>query len=336
MSIPRKTAARGRRTTRGTSRGADVVAQLQAIERAGGSGTVRIPREGTLDVTNLDKVYFPESGHTKGDVMRYYAAMARAILPVMKDRPLALKRFPNGIAGESFFQQKAPPKVPDGVRVERVRTEEQGDQPRLIGGNLTTLLYVVQLGAIQIDAWHSRIGRLRYADYAIVDLDPGPGAPFARVVQVARWVGDAMDALGVHGFPKTSGATGIHIYLPLPPRTPDETALALAQRIAERVTTEHPRETTTARGVEARGESTVYVDFLQNAIAKTVAAAYSVRPRPGATVSTPLEWGELDASLDPRRFTIDTVPERVREKGDLWAAAMKRRNTGAKVTLSVE
>jgi bifunctional non-homologous end joining protein LigD len=263
--------------------------------------------------------------------MRYYAQVAPYLLPAIEDRPLVLKRFPNGITGQSFYQQKAPDEAPDVVRVETIRNEQNIEQRRIIGGDLATLLYTVQLGAVSVDPWHGRVGALELADYTILDLDPGPRATFARVVEVARWVKEELDRLALHGIAKTSGSTGMHIFVPLPSDTPEEAALLVAQLIATRVAEAHPREATIERSVKARPPAAVYVDYLQNIRAKTVAGVYAVRARPGATVSTPLEWSELTSSLDPRDFTIESVPERIARVGDLWGAAMRKKNSLQKV-----
>lgn len=331
-----KTAGSRSGTGRGGGAAGDVVAQLERFQEEGGSGTLNLGSGRTLDVSSLGKVFFPKDGFTKGDLMRYYATVAPYILPAIADRPLVLKRFPNGIAGPSFYQQKAPDEAPDAVRVETIRNEENVEQRRVVGGDLATLLYTVQLGAVSVDPWHGRVGALEFADYTILDLDPGPRATFARVVEVARWVHDEMDRLGLQGIAKTSGSTGIHIVIPLPPKTPEEAALLVAQLIATRVAEAHPREATIERSVKARPPAAVYVDYLQNIRAKTVAGVYAVRAKPGATVSTPLRWDELTSSLDPRGFTIETVPGRIQRVGDLWSKAMARRNSLAGVLDSVK
>ena len=311
---------------KGRADGDAVVAQLREIEDRGGAGTVMLGRGSRLEVSNLGKVYFPDEGYTKGDLMRYYAGMAPFILPVIADRPLVLKRYPNGIAGKFFFQQNAPDDAPESVRVEMVEREQGERVPRIVGGDLATLLYTVQLGCIAVDPWHGRVRSLDYADYTILDLDPGPRAPFSRIVEVARWVREELDALGLHGALKTSGSRGLHIYVPMPPRTPGDAALLVAQIIATRVADRHPKEATIERAVKARPAGAVYVDYMQNVRGKSVAAAYSVRAKQGATVSTPLEW-KLDAEIDPHEFTMVTVPERVARVGDLWAPAMRVKNS---------
>jgi bifunctional non-homologous end joining protein LigD len=303
------------------------VAQLEEIEHGGGDGTVELVRGTTLSVSSLGKVFFPRDGITKGDVMRFYARVEEAILPVMRDRPLVLKRYPDGIEGQSFYQQKAPDKVPPAVRAETIRNEQGEQQRRLIGGDLATLLYIVQLGAVSVDPWHSRVPKLELADFTILDLDPGPKAPFSRVVEVAKLVHEELEALELTAVAKTSGSSGMHIVIPLRPGVSDETAVLSAQLIATRVATRAPSIATIERSVSARPAGTVYVDYLQNIRAKTVAAAYAVRARPGAPVSTPLEWKEIDSALDPRDFTIATVPERLRRRGDIWARVMRKGNS---------
>jgi bifunctional non-homologous end joining protein LigD len=301
--------------------------QLSAIEKKGGDGSLDLGGGEALKVSNLDKIFFPKEKFTKGDVMRYYTRIADFILPVAQDRPLVLKRFPNGINGESFYQQKASATTPSEVRVEVIETDSGEKQSRIIGGDLLTLLYTVQLGAISVDPWHSRVQSLQYADYTIIDLDPGPRANFGRVIQVARWAKDVIDGFGLNAAIKTSGSTGLHIYLPLPSRTPNEAATLVAQMIATKVADAHPKAATIERSVKARGAAMVYVDYLQNIQGKTVASAYSVRAKPGATVSTPLKWNEITDDLDPRAFHLGNAAERFEKMGDVWGEAMRKKNS---------
>jgi bifunctional non-homologous end joining protein LigD len=324
------------RSTRQTSKSApgrekvdtaSLLEQLTAIEEKGGEASLDFGRGKTLKVSNLDKVFFPKEKYTKGDVMRYYARIADFILPTVADRPLVLKRFPNGIDGESFYQQKASETAPAGVRVEIIETDGGEKQSRYIGGDLLTLFYTIQLGAISVDPWHSRVQSLEYADYTIIDLDPGPRANFGRVMQVARWAKEVIDGFGLNAAIKTSGSTGLHIYLPLPPRTPNEAATLVAQMIATKVVAAHPKESTIERFVKARGAATVYVDYLQNIQGKTVAGPYCVRAKPGAPVSTPLKWSELTDDLDPRNFDVTNAAERFEKIGDIWNEAMRKKNS---------
>jgi bifunctional non-homologous end joining protein LigD len=305
-----------------------IVAQLNAIQEDGGSGKLEISRGISIDVTNLGKTFFPKKKLTKGDLLRYYATVAPYVLPMMADRPLVLKRWPNGVndTAKAFFQQNAG-EVPDAVRTETIHTQGGSTNLRIVGGDLATLLYTIQLGAVSVDPWHSRVQSLDHADYTIIDLDPGPRAPFSRVVEVARWAKEVMDSLGLHGALKTSGSSGLHIYMPLPPETPNEAATLVAQIVATRVSEAHPKAATIERFVKARGAAQVYVDYLQNIIGKTVAGAYSARANADAMVSTPLEWDELTDDLDPREFTIETAPQRFAEVGDIWAKQMKKKNS---------
>ena len=304
-----------------------IMEQLSAIEEAGGAGTLDFGGRKTLKISNLDKIFFPKEKYTKGDVMRYYTRIADFILPTIQDRPLVLKRFPNGVNGESFYQQKASETTSPEVRVELIETDGGEKQRRIIGGDLLTLLYTIQLGAISVDPWHSRVQSLEHADYTIIDLDPGPRANFARVVQSARWAKEVIDGFGLHAAIKTSGSTGLHIYLPLPPKTPNEAATLVAQVIATKVANGHPKEATIERSVKARGAGTVYIDYLQNIQGKTVAGPYCVRAKPGATVSTPLEWIELTEDLDPRDFHLGNAADRFEKIGDIWNEAMRKKNS---------
>lgn len=323
----RGNARRASTATTRQRRTSEIIAQLTRIEQHSGSGILGLSSQRKLELSNLDKIFFPRARRTKGDLLRYYTRIAPWLLPAIADRPLVMKRFPNGVDGESFYQQKAPPDPPPIVRVEAVSDEGLTTQRRIIGGDLATLLYVVQLGAISIDPWHSRIGSIANADYAIIDLDPGPRSQFRRVVQVARWVHEELEAFGLHAVPKTSGASGMHIVLPLGTGTPNESARLVAELIATQVAERHPKETTVNRWVQSRPTSAVYVDFLQNIRGKTVASVYSARAEASATVSTPLRWTELTDDLDPRELTIDTVPDRVRSVGDLWGEGMRRKNS---------
>ncbi|HEY4733555.1 MAG TPA: DNA ligase D [Gemmatimonadaceae bacterium] len=323
---PKRASARTAGTAGSTFDKDALLSQLTEIEKKRGDGYIDLGRGKRLKVSNLDKVFFPKEKFTKGDVMRFYVRVADFILPTMQDRPLVLKRFPNGIDGESFYQQKASETTPPEVRVETI--QENGEKrPRYIGGDLLTLLHTIQLGAISVDPWHSRVQSLEYADYTIIDLDPGPRANFSRVIQIARWAKEVIDGFGLNAAIKTSGSSGLHIYLPLPPRTPNDAATLVAQVVATKVAQAHPKEATIERFVKARGAATVYVDYLQNIQGKTVAGAYCVRAKSGATVSTPLKWTELTDDLDPRDFHIGNAADRFEKIGDIWNEAMKKKNS---------
>lgn len=297
-----------------------VAGELRDIEASSGDGTLHLDDGTTLDVTSLGKPYFPAAGLTKGDLLRYYVRVAPLLLPRLADRPLVLRRHPRGAVGPSFFQQNAPPRVPRGVRVETIENAEGVRQRRFVGGGLATLLYLVQIGTISMDAWHERVGSFGVADYAVLDLDPGKNVPFTAVVEVARAVRDVLQAEGLAASLKTSGKRGMHVYLPFPDGAAEDDALALAKGLAEQVVERLPRLATVERSVRARPKRSVYVDYLQNIRAKPVAAPYCVRATPEATVSTPLRWEELTEGLEPGAFTIETVPARVEAIGDVWMA----------------
>jgi bifunctional non-homologous end joining protein LigD len=299
--------------------------RLLALEDARKDGEVELPGGVTLRVTNLAKIFWPELGITKGELLRYYVDVASMLLPAVDDRPLVMKRFPNGVDRQAFYQQRHPETPPSGVRREVLPPDvepihEDGPRDRLIGGSITTLLYMAQIAAISQDPWFSRVATPLDMDYAAIDLDPGDGTAFARVIDVGRWVKDELDAYGIPGVPKTSGSSGLHIYIPLPPGTSYETGQLLCQIIATHVASKHPRVATIERAVKKRPRGTVYVDYLQNILGKTLATAYSARASDYAGVSTPLDWTEVAPGLDPRAFTIRTAPERFRRVGDLWAA----------------
>jgi bifunctional non-homologous end joining protein LigD len=313
------------RTAHRASRAADPLDQLTDIERNGGDGQLTFPDGRTLRVSSLDKVYFPRDGVTKGDLMRYYATVAPILMPILVDRPLALKRYPEGIEGQSFFQQNAT-KYPPGVRVERITIEGGTRAPRFIGGDLLTLLYLVQLGAIAVHAWQSRVGSLDDADYSTIDLDPGEGVRFGRVVEIARMFGQRIRALGLRAALKTSGSRGIHIAIPLPPGTSYATSTRLAERLAEEIVEARPKLATLERHIENRPKGTIYLDVQQNARGKSVVSAYSVRARRGATVSAPLRWPELTGTLRLDRFTVRTMPRRLTRVGDVWGDVLRAGN----------
>ena len=314
-----RTTNRERRTSNAEPRTTELVDQLEALEHARRDGTLTLPDGDQLAVTNLHKVFWPKEKLTKGDLFRYYARVAPAILPAIADRPLVMKRFPNGIDAPPFYQHRAP-EVPAGIRTEVVSVV--AERAQIIGGALKTLMYTTQLAAISQDPWFSRVAHHEFADFAALDLDPSDDVPFARVLDVARWIHDELDALGAIGVPKTSGADGLHVYIPLPPRTPYEAGLLYCQIVATLVAHKHPKVATTERSVRARGKR-VYIDCLQNILGKTLAGAYSARASQYAGVSTPVAWKEIEEGFDRRDFTIRTVPARLADVGDLWAALRK-------------
>jgi bifunctional non-homologous end joining protein LigD len=302
-----------------------VVDQLHALENTRKDGTIALPDGSRIGVTNLAKPFWPKLKLTKGDLLRYYATVAPLILPVVADRPLVMKRFPNGVDDRvAFYQQRRQKEQPPvGVRIEALPDDldpvvEPGAE-RFIGGSLITLLYMTQLAAISQDPWFSRVQSPLDADFVALDLDPGEGATLAQVLDVARWVRDELASMNVPAVPKTSGSRGLHIYIPLQPGTSYESGQLFCQIVATVIAARHPKVATVERMVKKRRRGTVYVDFLQNILGKTLACAYSARASDFAGVSTPLTWDEVEAGVDPRDFTIVTAPARFREVGDLWA-----------------
>jgi bifunctional non-homologous end joining protein LigD len=302
-----------------------LVARLHALEDARRDGEIQLPGGGALRVTNLSKVFWPRLALTKGDLLRYYVEVSPFALPVIADRPMIMKRFPNGVEQHAFYQQRHPEAVPKGVRREVLDEDVdpidpgEGGRERLIGGSLITLLYMAQLAAISLDPWFSRVSGPLHQDFAAIDLDPGEGTPFARVLDVARWVKDELDRLKIPAVAKTSGASGLHIYIKLPKRTSYATGQLLCHLVATLVSSAHPKVATIERMVKKRPAGTVYVDYLQNILGKSLASAYSARASDFAGVSTPLTWAEVSKGVDPRDFTIRTVLARLRDTGDLWA-----------------
>jgi bifunctional non-homologous end joining protein LigD len=298
-------------------------AQLDDLEQRKKDGRLLLPDGDTLDVTNLQKVFWPEPKYTKGDLLRYYARIAPLILPVVDDRPLVMKRFPNGVQNQSFYQHRAPDVYPKGVRVEVV---PGADVPTMfVGGELKTLLYMAQLAAISMDPWFSTMRELDHADQVAIDLDPQPGATFNQILDVARWVRDELERLAVPAYPKTSGSEGLHIYIPLPHGSSYETGVLFCQIVATIVATKHSKVATIERMVRRRKDGTVYVDYLQNIPGKTLACAYSARASAFAGVSAPLSWDEIDEKIAPQDFTIKTIEARVREVGDPWEGIRTRK-----------
>jgi len=262
-----------------------------------------------LRLSNLDKVFWPADGYTKGDLLRYYEEAWPLLQPYLHDRPVVLTRYPDGIAGKSFFQKNAPDFTPEWVQTCHIE-----DNDYFICNDRETLLYVINSGCIPLHVWSARRTALERPDWIILDLDP-KGAPFRHVIQVARTVHVLLGDLDVPHFVKTSGQDGLHILLPLDGTLNHAEARMFAELLARVSAAELPEIATVARPLGARGGK-VYIDFLQNGFGKTIAAPFSVRPRAGAPVSTPLEWREVTARLDPTRFTMRIIPARFKKKPD--------------------
>jgi bifunctional non-homologous end joining protein LigD len=260
--------------------------------------------------TNLDKMFWPEEGLTKGDMVEYYRQIAPALLPYLKDRPIVLTRYPDGVHGKSFFQKDAPAFAPGWVRTERFFSEDaQRDVDVFICDDLETLLYLANSATIPLHVAASRIGRLGQPDWCLLDLDP-KDAPFVHVVEVALAIRTLCRELRLPSFVKTSGQSGLHVLVPLGGQCTFEQCRALAELLARTIAHDRPDRATVARPLgERRGR--VYIDHVQNGESRLMASPYCVRARPGAPVSTPLRWSEVTPALDPSRFTIRTVPARL-------------------------
>jgi bifunctional non-homologous end joining protein LigD len=282
------------------------------------------PDPASLSLKNLDKLFWPDEGYKKGDLVAYYRAVAPHMLHYLRDRPLVMTRFPDGIHGKSFFQQDAPPHIPAWFRRETVWSEESHKEIRyLVADDEASLLYVANLASIPIHVWSSRCATLHAPDWTILDLDP-KAAPFTDVVTVARAVHDLCDEIGLPSYIKTSGKSGLHVLVPLGRQCTYDQGRELALLIARVVCDRLPDKATLTRVIADRG-GRVYVDCFQNGHGRLLVAPLCVRPEPGAPVSTPLRWSEVTAKLDVRKFTIKTVPARLAKHGDPLAAVVDER-----------
>jgi len=282
-----------------------------------------------VKLSNLDKLFFPDEGITKGDLLDYYRAVAPVLLPHLRERPFTMRRYPDGAFGKAFFQKDAPKHMPDWIPRFRVRasTRESPPRSRWIEAPLVNdedaLLWMVNMGCIDLNTWYSRVDKPDRPDFVLFDLDPSPDVGFKETVRVALIVKQALDALGLVSFPKTSSAAGMHVLVPIERRYSYDDTRELSEIVANAIARTH-RGLATTEWTRAK-RSGVLIDSNQNGEGKTIASAYSVRPRPGAPVSTPLRWDEVNDALDPLAFTMDVVLERVRAHGDLFAGVLSRR-----------
>ncbi len=285
-----------------------------------------------LKFGNLSKVYWPDEGYTKRDMLNYYYQVAEFIMPYLKDRPLSLNRFPNGINGKSFYQKDVKGKAPDWAKTFPYTTSDGEDKEFLVGGDEDTLLWMAALGCIEMNPWFSRVQSPDNPDYCVIDLDPDKNT-FEQVIQAACEVKTVLDELGITGYAKTSGSTGIHIYIPLGAKYSYDQSQMFGKLIVTLVHSRIPEFTSLERQIKNRGGK-MYLDFLQNRPGATISCPYSLRPKPGATVSMPLHWDEVKKGLTMRDFTIQNAIARARAEGDIFkesleggidmAAALKR------------
>ena len=274
-----------------------------------------------LKFSNLNKTYWPKEKITKGDMLNYYYEIAPYILPYMLNRPQSLNRFPNGINGESFYQKDMKGKVDDWITTFERFSESSGDaKDFLVCTNTASLLYMANLGCIEMNPWHSRIDSPHYPDWSVIDLDPA-NISFEKVIETARMVHEVIKTLQIPSYPKISGSTGIHIYIPLGAKYNYEQSKQLAELIATLVHNQLPSFTSLVRDPEKRKDK-IYIDYLQNRPIQTICAPYSIRPKPGATASAPLHWDEVKKGLKISQFTIHSMLERLHSEGDLFSGVL--------------
>jgi bifunctional non-homologous end joining protein LigD len=281
-----------------------------------------------VELSSADRVLFPEDGVTKRDLFDYYAAVAPVLVPHLRDRPFTMKRWREGLEGGSFFQKQAPKGIPDWIPTRRFQTFPREGGSRMVDFPLVNssdaLLWMVQMHCIDMNAWYSRVDKPDRPDFVLFDLDP-PDHGFALAVRVAHLIREALEALELESYVKTSGADGIHVLVPIARRHGFDETYEFAELLSRRLEDEHPGEVTTEW--LKRKRSGVLVDHRQNGWGKTIASVYSVRPKPGAPVSTPLRWDELTEEITPRDFSMAVALERVEREGDLFEPVLHGRQT---------
>lgn len=314
--------------------GAEPAVAGVSVRRALKQGA-RERRRSRVAFTNPDKVYWPAEGFTKGDLLAYYEQVAEVLLPYLAGRPIHLNRFPDGITGKSFYQKEAKPGTPEWVRTIDIGSKRRGESLRyMVCDERDTLLYLVNLGSIDLHPWMSRIDSPDSPDWTVIDLDPKE-APFTDVIRIAREVGRLLRGIGVKPFLKTSGASGLHIFVGLAPGYDYRQSELFAESVARIVARELSEIATVERSLAERGGK-VYIDFGQNRKGQTIVPPYVVRPVRGATVSTPLAWDELEGDLHPSHFTLQNVPERLARFGDLFRPVLTEPQALAPAILALE
>ncbi len=272
----------------------------------------------TVRLTNLSKPFWPELGLTKRDLVRYYAEVADALLPHLRDRAMVMKRYPNGAAGEFFFMKRTPSPRPSWLRTCAIEHASGNVIDFPVIDDLAALLWVVNLGCIDLNQWYARCDDVDRPDYLHFDLDPVPGADFGRVLETALLVREALEKLGMPCFAKTTGSRGIHVYVPIRRGPTQKQVWTFAKAFARELERARPELVTAEYRKAKRPHGRVLVDYNQNAWGRTLASVYSVRPTPSASVSTPVTWREIEKGIAIDDFRIDNVPARIRRRGDLW------------------
>ena len=276
-------------------------------------------------LTNLHKPFWPELGITKGDLLWYYAQMADVLLPHLRDRAMVMKRYPHGAAGEFFFMKRAPSPRPDWIEICSIEHESGNviDFPMI--QDRAALMWVINLGCIDLNQWYARCDDVDRPDYLHFDLDPGKGADFERVRETGFIVRDALATLSMPSLVKTTGSRGLHVYVPLIRGPVQKDVWTFAKALAQELAVRHPALITAEYKVARRPPGRVLVDYNQNAWGRTLASIYSVRPTPQATVSAPVTWKELESGVTIDDFTIANMPARIAEVGDLWKPLLQAR-----------
>ena len=301
----------------------------ELIPRNAEAADVRIGRK-TVKLTNLRKPFWPELGITKGDLLRYYAAVSPALLPHLKSRAMVMKRYPNGAAGPFFFMKRTPSPSPDWLETCSITHASESVIAFPMIQDLAALLWVVNLGCIDLNQWYSRCDDVNRPDYCHFDLDPGPGVAFDRVLEAALLVRNALAALRLPAYAKTSGSKGLHVYTPLKRGPLQKDVWTFTKAFAMTLAERYPNLLTAQYRIAKRPKGRVLVDYNQNAWGRTLASVYSVRPTSAASISTPVTWKEIEKGIKPEDFTMDVVLERVSRHGDLFAPVL-----GGKLKLPV-
>ena len=291
------------------------------IPRDAEAAEVRIGRN-SVKLTNLHKPFWPALGITKGDLLRYYAAISPALLPHLKSRAMVMKRYPNGAAGAFFFMKRTPSPSPAWLETCSIRHASASVIAFPMIQDLAALLWVVNLGCIDLNHWYARCDDVNRPDYLHFDLDPGPGAPFPRVLEAALLVRDALASLKLPCYAKTSGASGLHLYVPLKRGPLQKEVWTFTKAFAVELAERHPKVLTAQYRIAKRPRGRVLVDYNQNAWGRTLASVYSVRPTTAASVSTPVTWDEIERGFKPEDFTMKVVTQRAAREGDLFAPVL--------------
>jgi bifunctional non-homologous end joining protein LigD len=271
-----------------------------------------------VKLTNLDKLFWPKRGVAKRDLIQYYIDVAPVLLPHLKDRAMVMKRYPNGAAGDFFFMKRAPSPRPNWIEICSIEHSSGNVINFPMIQDLASLMWVINLGCIDLNQWYARCDDVDRPDYLHFDLDPVPGASFEKVIEAALFLKVALDSLKIPSYPKTTGSKGIHIYVPIEYGPTQKQVWTFAKHFAHAVVGEAPKLLTAIYQVSKRPKGRVLVDYNQNAWGRTLASVYSVRPKDRPTVSTPLKWSELERGVALDDFRIDNVPARVRRLGDLF------------------